>query len=179
LRWDLVHDSKIAGTFFNAVSFWDQDSGIAISDPVDGAFVFYTTDDSGLRWHEMLPKTLLRAEDGEFLFAASNSCMAVQGKNSVWFATGGKNCRLFSSNDRGRNGQAHTHPMQETKGENYSGIHSLAFYNEKIGIAVGGSAGTKSGYTRCNAMTTQDGGTTWQRSTDLAGALPFRQGYSS
>src|SRR5262245_40492685 len=43
--WQQAFEEKRAGIFFDAVAFWDRKHGIVLSDPVDGKFVLFTTDD--------------------------------------------------------------------------------------------------------------------------------------
>ena len=52
-NWQQVFEEKRAGVFFDAVAFWDVKHGIVLSDPVDGKFVLFTTDDGGAAWKQI------------------------------------------------------------------------------------------------------------------------------
>ncbi len=72
------------------MAFWTPAHGIAVGDPVNGKFELITTADGGKHWKPIPPENLPPAIAGEGAFAASGTCIAVQGKKNVWFATGGK-----------------------------------------------------------------------------------------
>src|SRR5262245_15077108 len=100
--WSLQFTNRNAKAFFDAFAVWDNRTGIAMSDPVDGRSVLIKTTDGGASWKELpgdkLPPTL----DGEAAFAASGTCIAVQGKKNVWIGTGGgATARVFRSPDGG------------------------------------------------------------------------------
>ena len=135
--------------------------GIVLSDPVDGKFALFTTDDGGVTWKQLPPSNLPAALPNEGAFAASNSCLVVQGTSNVWFATGGaKMARVFHSGDRGKTWQVAETPMHPANAS--SGIFSLAFSDAKNGIAAGGDYQKPDGSDLPNVMRTHDGGKTWQ-----------------
>lgn len=159
--WTQVFEEKRPGVFFDAVSFWDSRHGIVLSDPVDGRFALFTTDDGGATWKQVPPSALPLALPNEGAFAASNSCLAVQGEKNVWFATGGAIvARIFRSNDRGQSWSVADTPMRPKNGS--SGIFSLAFQDAKNGIAVGGDYAHPEKSDLPNVIFTSDGGQTWQ-----------------
>lgn len=169
-NWKQVFEEKRAGIFFDAVAFWDRRHGIVLSDPVDGRFALFTTDDGGATWKQIPSAALPPALPNEGAFAASNSCLAVQGKNNVWFATGGATvARVFRSTDRGRTWAVSETPMHPKNAS--SGIFSLAFSDPKNGIAAGGDYQHPEGSDLPNVLRTSDGGRTWQPAspTDPAG----------
>ena len=71
---------------------------------------------------------------GEGAFAASGTCLVVQGDRNAWFGTGGG--RVFRSTDRGRTWTVHKTPIRAGNGS--SGIFSLTFWDADHGVAVGG-----------------------------------------
>ncbi|MBZ5530382.1 MAG: oxidoreductase [Acidobacteriia bacterium] len=159
--WKQVFEEKRAGIFFDAVAFWDRRHGIVLSDPIEGKFALFITDDGGLTWNQLPPAALPAALPNEGAFAASNSCLVVQGEKNVWFATGGaKVARVFRSNDRGRTWQVAETPMHPANAS--SGIFSLAFQDAKHGIAVGGDYQKPESSDLPNVLRTSDGGKTWQ-----------------
>ncbi len=158
--WQRVLNVDIAGTFFDGVAFWDEHSGVAISDPVNGFHILYRTDDQGLSWHPQVVN--IPAIDGEYSFAASNSSLAVCGRDGIIFGTGGSCSRIFSSRDRGLSWQVVESSITTVKNDPYSGIHAISFLNDRVGVAVGGSASTRSNLPGINAIFTCDGGDSWQ-----------------
>lgn len=159
--WALALEQKIPGTFFDAIAFWDRQHGIVLSDPVEGHFRIFLTDDGGDTWRPVSAPSL----PGEGAFAASNSCLIVEGEQNVWFGTGGAPiARVFRSSDRGRNWAVADTPIHPRNAS--SGIFSLAFRSALNGTAVGGDyahpLAYPSGTPLPNAISTSDGGKSWQ-----------------
>ena len=171
--WTLQFTNHNAKAFFDAFAFWDAMSGIAMSDPVDGKFVIIRTTDGGAHWQEVSSANIPNALEGEAAFAASGTCLTVQGKNNVWFGTGGgKTARVFRSSDRGQAWAVSPTPIMA--GNASSGIFSLAFKDARNGIAVGGDYKIER-EAHDHVARTNDGGRTW---TLLRGSQPtgFRSG---
>jgi photosystem II stability/assembly factor-like uncharacterized protein len=107
------------------------------------------------------------AMKGEGAFAASGTCLVVAGDRNVWFGTGGAELsRVFRSADRGQTWTVHTTPIRA--GNPSSGIFSLAFRDQKEGVAVGGDY-KRPQQTGPIVARTSDGGRTW---TAPKGASP-------
>jgi photosystem II stability/assembly factor-like uncharacterized protein len=101
------------------------------------------------------------ALNGEGAFAASGTCLVVQGQGNAWFGTGGaKVSRVFRSTDRGRTWAAHETPVRA--GTPSSGIFSLAFRDADRGVAVGGDYKDPEESGGVVSLTT-DGGRNWAR----------------
>jgi len=158
-HWTLQFKNSRPAAFFDAMAFWDRDHGIAMSDPVGGRFLIINTSDGGATWREMPAEGMPAALNGEGGFAASGTCITVQGKHNVWFGTGGTaGARVFRSTDRGRTWKVTNTPVASgTKG---AGIFSIAFRDATHGVVVGGDY-TKEGESKDNAAITKDGGRTW------------------
>ncbi|HKP85299.1 MAG TPA: glycosyl hydrolase [Blastocatellia bacterium] len=158
-NWTLQFTNNRAEAFFDAMAFWDPDHGIAMSDPVDGRFIVITTDDGGKTWNQVPAERLPPAITGEGGFAASGTCITVQGKSNVWFASGGSAARVFRSTDRGRTWQVTPAPI--ASGVDSAGIFSIAFKDPKNGVIAGGDYRKPDDGTN-NFATTTDGGRTWK-----------------
>ncbi|HVG22420.1 MAG TPA: glycosyl hydrolase [Blastocatellia bacterium] len=157
--WRLQFTNSNPDAFFDAMAFWDRDHGIAFSDPVGGRFLVITTDDGGATWNQVPAENTPAAITGESAFAASGSCITVQGKNNVWFATGGAAARVFRSTDRGRTwAVART---QIISGVESAGIFSIAFKGAANGVVVGGDY-KKPNEAKGGVAATTDGGRTWK-----------------
>jgi photosystem II stability/assembly factor-like uncharacterized protein len=157
--WALQFMNRDAKGFLDALAFWDADHGIALGDPVDGRFTILTTDDGGMNWKKSPAENMPEALKGEGAFAASGTCLAVQGDRNVWFGTGGANvARVFRSDDRGQSWKVHETPIRA--GNATSGIFSLAFQNENRGVAIGGDYKDPD-QTDAIVAWTSDGGRNW------------------
>lgn len=152
-HWTLQLTNPDPEGFFDAIAFWDEKHGIVMGDPVDRRFAIYTTND-GKRWrHRHGPPSL--ANEGAF--AASGTCLIAMGRYEVWFATGAS--RVFHSSNRGGSWTVAQTPVRhDGKG---AGIFSLAFFDLRHGIAVGGDY-TKPAENTGNIALTSDGGRTWK-----------------
>jgi photosystem II stability/assembly factor-like uncharacterized protein len=162
--WQKVFEERRAGIFFDAIAFWDRQHGIVLSDPIDGHFALFCTDDGGTTWTQIPPAALPPALPKEGAFAASNSCLTVQGEKNAWFASGGAAvARVFHSSDRGKTWSVAETPMHPANPS--SGIFSLAFSDIDHGIAVGGDYAHPESSDLANVLQTGDSGNTWQLGT--------------
>ena len=165
--WTLQFTNRDPKAFFDAFAFWDARSGIAMSDPVDGRFIVIKTTDAGATWKKIPRENFPAVLEGEAAFAASGTCIAVQGKHNVWLATGGAPvARVFRSTDGGNSWKASATPI--TAGNASSGIFSIAFKDAKNGVIVGGDY-RKEKEAGSNVARTTDGGASW---TVATGARP-------
>lgn len=155
--WTLQFTNADPQAFFDCLAFWDGRRGLAVSDAVDGQFVMIRTDDGGARWSEV--EGLPPAVDGEGMFAASGTCLVTHGTGHAWFGTGaGRTARVGRTTDGGHTWQVFTTPIvQDTP---TAGITSLAFFDERRGLALGGDIGKPDAFTD-NVAWTDDGGVTW------------------
>ncbi|MBL4888117.1 MAG: oxidoreductase [Flavobacteriaceae bacterium] len=143
--------------FYDAMKFWNNKEGIAMGDPIDGCLSVIITRDAGLTWQKLACDKLPKSETGEGAFAASNSNIAVYGSHA-WIATGGKQARVFHSADKGETWEVFPTPILQ--GGAMTGIYSIDFYNEKIGVIFGGNWEEKT-FNQSNKAITLDGGKTW------------------
>lgn len=165
--WTLQFTNKDPKGFFDCMAFWDRDRGIAVGDPVvDNSgklrFELIATADGGKNWKAIPADTMPPAVEGEGAFAASGSCMAVQGSASVWFATGGKVARVFHSADAGKTWTVADTPM--IHGAASAGIFSIAFRDASHGVIGGGDYKHPEQNGSANLAFTEDGGLTWKLS---------------
>jgi photosystem II stability/assembly factor-like uncharacterized protein len=159
-QWRLQFTNSNPKAFFDAMAFWDKDHGIAVSDPVDGRFLIIKTRDGGATWQQMPAEAMPPALAGEGAFAASGTCITVQGKSNVWFGTGGgAQARVFRSTNGGQTWTASPTPL--ISGRPPTGIFSIAFKDGKNGVVVGGDYEKETDATG-NVAVTKDGGQTWE-----------------
>jgi photosystem II stability/assembly factor-like uncharacterized protein len=157
--WSPCYRGDDPKVFLDAITFWDASHGLAMGDPIDGRFLILTTEDGGKTWKRVPGASVPPALVGEGAFAASGTCLIVQGERNAWFGTGGaRAARVFRSTDRGRTWTAHETPIRA--GEPTSGIFSLAFRDADHGAAVGGDYKDTRASRRVVAISS-DGGRTW------------------
>ena len=168
--WPLQFENSEPAACFDALAFWDEKSGIALSDPVKGRFLLIVTEDGGKNWKPIPEKHLPKALPNEGAFAASGTCLITRGKKDVWFCTGGaKRARVFHSKDRGQNWTVCDTPI--VAGVESAGIFSIAFRDRDHGVIVGGDYRKPKEAKGINVAVTSDGGETW---TAIEKAPPFR-----
>lgn len=163
--WKELFRNKNEKAFFDAIACWDAKNCIAMSDPVDGKYVLIETKD-GSTWTPIDTSKMPAAKEGEAAFAASGTCLITQGKKNAFLVSGGTDARVFRSRDRGRTWQVSDTPM--AKGTAVSGIFSIAMFDEKNGVIVGGNYEKPDERNDTFAMT-RDGGVSWQPGARLAG----------
>lgn len=162
--WARVHEDRRSGVFLDGLAFADAHNGFVFGDPIDGAFAWLVTHDSGATWRDA--SALPPPAAGEAGFAASGTNLCARG-DAVWVATGGGAARCLRSSDRGASFTAARLPLAQ--GSASQGAFSIAFRDERHGVVVGGdyrepdaSAGT--------AAWSDDGGASWHP----ADALGYR-----
>jgi photosystem II stability/assembly factor-like uncharacterized protein len=171
-QWTKQFDTDRQGVFLDAIAFWDAQHGIALSDPVGGRLFILVTDDAGKTWKQVATEKTPPVLQGEAFFAASGTCLVVQGTSNVWIGTGGAaRARVFRSTDRGRTWSVADTPVHA--GNASSGIFSVAFSDARNGVVVGGDY-TQPKQAFDNVAVTNDGGRTWRLSKG-----PMPQGYMS
>lgn len=147
------------GIFLDALAFFDDRHGIALGDPIDGAFVVIVTDDGGRTWRELPATALPPARQGEAGFAASGQALIATGANDAWIVTGGgAAARVLHTGDRGATWSAVDTPLPANAS---SGLFGIAFADARIGWAVGGDYRQVS-QGGDNVLRTDDGGATWR-----------------
>ena len=156
-NWDLVYFNDHKDIFFDGMSFWSKNRGIAFSDPINGKHYLIKTNDGGETWQEISSDGIPDKLDVEYGFAASGTGLPVWGNKTAWLGMGGLKSRVFKSTDGGINWTVVETPL--VHGGQSTGIYSVAFRNRKVGVAVGGD------YTDQNISNTmiytEDGGETW------------------
>lgn len=164
--WKMQFKSRNEKVFLDAFAFWDRNNGIAMSDPVDGYYYLLTTTDGGANWKPVSTANMPRAIEGEAAFAASGTCLIVNGKSDAYLVSGGSAARVFRTTDRGLSWTVADTSI--VKGTNGSGIFSIAMRDAKNGVIVGGNY-EKPAETANNLALTSDGGKTWVAGSGLFG----------
>ncbi len=157
-NWTVVYEENHPTAFYDAIAFWDDQTGIAMGDPTDGCLSIILTNDGGNTWAKIPCSQLPGAAEGEAAFAASNSNIALV-DNHVWIVSGGKKARVFHSPNKGKTWKVFDTPI--VQGEQMTGIFTVDFYDKNNGIIFGGDWENQD-QNRNNKAITKDGGKTWQ-----------------
>jgi photosystem II stability/assembly factor-like uncharacterized protein len=158
--WKESFETTRKGDFFDAIQGWDQHTFVMLSDPVDSAFGLFMTGDGGTSWLRVPAAKLPRVLPGEAAFAASGTSLVLRGRNAMWIGTGGGGkARVMYSPDRGATWTVAETPVHADGPA--AGIFSLAFFDDKLGVAVGGDY-TKRTLAAMSVALTEDGGKTWR-----------------
>ncbi len=155
-NWKTVYNNVTSGVFFDSVDFSDSETGLAVSDQVDGKPLVIKTTDGGRTWRKI--ENLPALNVGEAHFASSNTCIEFLPSGKAWIITGGSAARVFFSEDFGENWKVAETPM--IQGGASSGIFSVCFKNDLDGVIVGGTY-DKPELNKQIAAYTTDGGKNW------------------
>jgi photosystem II stability/assembly factor-like uncharacterized protein len=171
-NWKVVYKDDHPSFFIDAMAFWDDRRGLVLGDPIDGLFLFLSTEDGGESWSPMPRNALPAPLAGEAFFAASNGSMILKDRSLVWIASGGgETARVFISRDGGRSFKTISVPM--AAGRSTRGIFGLALRSARECLAVGGDYG-ETEFRDSIAAVTEDGGKSW-RPLLTSGLSGFRE----
>lgn len=162
-NWREVFRNTDPAGFYDCVDFTGS-TGVVIGDAIAGKFPLLISTDGGARWAPWSPPgPPIAAIDGEGAFAASGTCLTMRPDGSAWVATakGGRVIRFGGPGSR-----AFETPV--IRNLPTAGIATLAFLDDRFGIAAGGDLAQPDGFTD-NVIVTTDGGATWR----LAGRPPI------
>ena len=162
IRPTIVYGESHETVFYDSMAFLDEKHGIAMGDPTDECLSIILSKDGGDKWYKLECSNLPTIEKGEAAFAASNTNIATYNKN-IWLVTGGTKARVFHSPNNGKKWDVYDTPILQ--GGKMTGIYSVDFYDENIGIIMGGDWDNKTMNTSTKAMT-HDGGKTWELIAD-------------
>ncbi len=156
--WSMQFQNHNPGAFYDCFDFWTPSRGITFSDAVGDRFpVIRTT--NGRTWQDIGDR-LPAALPGEAGFAASGTCVATQGGQNAWIATGGNTPRVLVTNDGGNTWNAFNTPLV---GGPSAGGTTVAFRDRFHGIIAGGdlASPTTAPAPPQRVAVSSDGGRTW------------------
>ena len=167
-EWTLQFTNPDPKGFYDCMDFWDADRGVVIGDALGNELAILTTVDGGAHWTRVPRTALPAAQEQEGSFAASGTCLVTRPGGHAWIvASNPRHGRVIHSHDYGRRWRVDTLPITTRAG---SGPQSIAFRDERNGMALGGGTTAKEG--DLFAATTSDGGRTWT----LRAPLPLASG---
>ncbi len=156
--------------FFDAMVCWDPDHCMAVSDPVEGKFLLISIwKEESWQVNEYIDGYMPDAKPGEAAFAASGTCIVRPDTNLFFIVTGGSAARIFRSHTTVDTGiKWRVFETGLLSGSPGSGIFSIAMYDWRRGVIVGGNYEKPEEHTN-NLGFTDDSGLTWKPGTGLSG----------
>ena len=155
-NWKLQFQNQNPSAFYDCFAFWTPTRGISHSDSVSGVFPDLRTTD-GKTW-QSISANMPPALSGEASFAASGTCVATQGEQNAWIATGGSTiARILATRDRGNTWNAYSTPLVSSPS---AGAFTVDFRDSQHGI-VGGGDLDPTDPTNARTAVSSDGGQTW------------------
>jgi photosystem II stability/assembly factor-like uncharacterized protein len=156
--WREVYKNVDSAIFLDGMGFWNAQEGIIFGDPINNKMQLLKTTDGGLTWQDISKNLKEEFKIGEAGFAASGTTIRTGQGGKVWVASGGSTSRIFYSANYGRRWKVYDCPI--IQGESSTGPFSIAFYDGKKGIVVGGNY-LKDRESSNNVLLTANGGKTW------------------
>jgi photosystem II stability/assembly factor-like uncharacterized protein len=154
--WTMQFRDKTVGAFYDCFAFWGPNRGISHSDSVNGVFPDIRTTD-GTTW-QSISSNMPPALAGEASFSSSGTCVATQGQNNAWIATGGSSiARILATTDGGDTWNAYNTPIVSSPS---AGAFTVDFRDASNGI-VGGGDLDPSDPDNARTAISSDGGQTW------------------
>jgi len=155
-HWTMQFQNQLTGAFYDCMSFWTPDRGIAHSDSVNGIFPDIRTT-NGTTW-QSISANMPPALSGEASFSSSGTCTATQGGQNAWITTGGSaTARVLATRDGGDTWNAYDTPLVSSPS---AGGFSIAFRDALHGIVGGGDLDPADPNNAATAVSS-DGGKTW------------------
>ena len=152
--WTKQFENELKGAFYDCFAFWTPNRGITHSDSVNGVFPDIRTT-NGTTW-ESIAGNMPPALPGEASFSASGTCIATEGSENAWIATGGSTiARILATTDGGNTWNAYDTPFVSNPS---AGAISVAFADPLNGIVAGGDLSSNN---PGQVATSSDGGQTW------------------
>ena len=154
--WTMQFQNQNPLAFYDCFAFWTPKKGISHSDSVNGVFPDLRTTD-GVTWQD-ISGNMPPALPGEASFASSGTCVATQGGQNAWIATGASTiARILATRDGGDTWDAYDTPLVSSPS---AGAFTVAFRNPWAGIVGGGDLDPANPNDAATA-TSSDGGVTW------------------
>lgn len=171
VSWQEVYKNVDTAIFLDGMDFWDAQNGIIFGDPIKNSLQLLQTTNGGLSWTDISAHLTIPMRTGEAGFAASGTTIRTLPGGRTWIATGGTTSNIYYSKNYGRSWKQYTLPI--INGKNSTGPFSMAMYNRKKGMAVGGDY-VKDKENTNNVLLTTDGGKSWTKPTTPV--LGYRSG---
>jgi photosystem II stability/assembly factor-like uncharacterized protein len=131
--WSLAFETRLPGSFLDAVGFRDARQGFVLGDPIDGRWFLLKTTDGGKTWVRLAGPSV---EPGEAAFAASNSALFLGPGRELWIVSGGlAKGRIAHSRDDGESWNTIEGPLS---GSATAGLFGGLALGKNRAVVVGG-----------------------------------------
>jgi photosystem II stability/assembly factor-like uncharacterized protein len=150
--WKLVFRDTTKGMFLDAMTFWNEQSGMVIGDPLNGRLFIGRTFDGGEHWQTIPMAKRPQTDEGEACFASSGTNVCTISNEEAIIITGGKRSALFKRYTK--------IDLPLRQGTESTGANSIAAKNNRFFMIVGGDFNQREDTTG-NAVYTTDAGKTW------------------
>lgn len=131
--WTLAFETRLPGSFLDAVAFRDARTGFVVGDPIDERWFVLRTRDGGRTWRRLDGPVAIPGEGG---FAASNSALFLGPGREVWIVSGGlAKGRVFHSADDGRSWDIEDTPLAASS---TAGVFGGLALGKDRAVVVGG-----------------------------------------
>ena len=167
-NWTMQFQNQNPGAFYDCIAFWTPKRGLAHSDSVNGVFPELRTSD-GETWHD-ISANMPPALAGEASFSSSGTCVATEGRENAWIATGGSTiARILATRDGGYTWNAYDTPLVSSAS---AGAFTVSFRDPWHGIVGGGDLDPADPHSAATAVS-EDGGRTWKLTSNppVTGAI--------
>jgi len=155
-NWTMQFQNQNPNAFYDCFAFWTPKRAIAHSDSFNGVFPDLRTTD-GTTWQD-ISGNMPPALPGEFSFASSGTCVATEGRDNAWIATGGATvARILATRDGANTWNAYDTPLVSSPS---AGAFTVDFRDGWHGI-VGGGDLDPTDPNNARTATSNDGGQTW------------------
>ncbi len=152
-NWKVLYKNETKGIFLDAIEFWNEQSGIAIGDPIKNKFFITRTFDGGKTWQDLPGDKLPLADSGEACFASSGTNVVKLNNAEAVFVSGGLSSHIYIRDKK--------IILPILQGLESTGANSVAVKNSKTIMVVGGDFNTKDSSNKI-CYYTNDAGITWQ-----------------
>lgn len=158
--WQEVYKNLDSAIFLDGMDFWDRQNGIIFGDPIKNKMQLLKTTNGGLSWVDISSQLTETMRPGEAGFAASGTTIRTLPGGHTWIATGGATSNIYYSKNYAKTWKKF--PLDIIQGESSTGPFSMAFYNKKKGVVVGGNY-LKDKENTNNVLLTNNSGRSWQK----------------
>ncbi len=133
--WIETYKNEDPAIFLDGMDFSGK-TGYVLGDPIEGQFQLLKSSNKGKSWTDVTEEIHLFAEPGEAAFAASGSSLQVI-NDWLYIGTGGTYSSLMKRSEKERKLDVQDVPIWS--GAASTGIFSIDFLNERVGVVVGGN----------------------------------------